>query len=152
MMTAWIFDHVFLAGFECSTHRRRDGLRLDVARASRHDVHAEQDYRAATELGMETARDGLRWHLIEPSPGQYDWSSWDAMVLAADRAGMRVIWDLWHYGTPDDLDIWSPAFPDRLAQFAEAAARRHRELTVRLRCGADRTPQAYRPVLPGPRA
>ena len=129
MMTAWIFDHVFMAGFECSTHRRRDGLRLDVARASRHDVHAEQDYRAATDLGMETARDGLRWHLIEQSPGQYDWSSWDAMVLAADRVGMRVIWDLWHYGTPDDLDIWSPTFPDRLAQFAEAAARRHRELT-----------------------
>jgi len=128
-MTAWLFDHVFLAGFECSTHRRRDGLRLDVTAGSRHDVHAESDYRAAVAMGMQTARDGLRWHRIERSPGRYDWSSWDPMVLAADRAGIRIIWDLWHYGTPDDLDIWSPAFPERLARFAEAAARHHRELT-----------------------
>jgi hypothetical protein len=44
------------------------------------------------------------------------------MLRAADAAGTRVIWDLCHYGWPDDLDIWSPAFIDRFARFAAAAA------------------------------
>jgi len=33
-----------------------------------------------------------------------------------------VIWDLCHYGWPDHLSIWSPAFPQAFAAFAEAAA------------------------------
>jgi beta-glucosidase/6-phospho-beta-glucosidase/beta-galactosidase len=40
-----------------------------------------------------------------------------------------VIWDLCHWGWPDDLDIWSPAFIDRLARFAGAAARVVRDET-----------------------
>ena len=40
------------------------------------------------------------------------------------RAGdLRVIWDLCHYGWPDDIDIWSEAFVARFAAFAAAAAR-----------------------------
>jgi hypothetical protein len=127
----WLFDHPFLAGFECSTHRRRDGVRLDVTRGSRHDRHARDDYALAGAHGLRTARDGLRWHLIETRPRTYDWSSWTPMVEAAEAAGMRVIWDLWHYGTPDDIDIWSGAFVDRLAGFAEAAARHYQTLTDR---------------------
>ena len=34
-----------------------------------------------------------------------------------------MIWDLLHYGWPDDIDIWTPAFVDRFAAFAAAAAR-----------------------------
>jgi len=128
-MSPWLFGHPFMAGFECSTHRRRDGVRLDVLQGSGHSRFAETDYRAARAHGMDAARDGLRWHLIEPVDGQYDWSSWDPMVRAADRAGMRVIWDLWHYGTPGHIDIWSSEFIDRLAAFAEAAARHYQTLT-----------------------
>ena len=130
-MSDWLFGHPFLAGFECSTHRRRDGLRLDVTRGSGHDRFVAQDYAQAMEHGMGTARDGLRWHLIEQSPGAYDWSSWTPMIEAADRTGMRVIWDIWHYGTPDHIDIWSEAFIDRLVAFAEAAARHYRTLSDR---------------------
>jgi hypothetical protein len=79
--------------------------------------------------GFATARDGLRWHLIEAEPHRYDWSSWLPMLEAAGRAGMQVIWDLWHYGTPDHLDIWSPDFVDRLTAFAEAAARLHARIS-----------------------
>ena len=128
-MSDWLFDHPFLAGFECSTHRRRDGLRLDVTRGAKHDTFASEDYTLARAHGLKTARDGLRWHLIERTPGVYDWSSWTPMVEAADRTGVRVIWDLWHYGVPDDIDIWSAGFIERLVDYAEAAARHYQTLT-----------------------
>ncbi len=121
----------FMAGFECSTHRRRDGARLDVISATRHDRHAASDYRLMKEHGLSSVRDGLRWHLIERQGGRYDWSSWLPMLEAAEAAGVQVIWDIWHYGTPDDVDVWSPRFVERLAAFAEAAARLHREVTDR---------------------
>ena len=116
-----------MAGFECSTHRRRDGLRLDVIRDSGHGRFTLSDYRQARAEGIGAARDGLRWHLIETPGAPYDWSSWDPMLDAADASGMQVIWDLWHYGTPDHIDIWSPTFVERMARFAEAAALHFRE-------------------------
>jgi beta-glucosidase/6-phospho-beta-glucosidase/beta-galactosidase len=82
-----------------------------------------QDYAALAAHGLRTMRDGLRWHLIEGKPGRYDWSSWRPMLRAARDAGVQVIWDIWHYGNPDGVDVWSPEFPERLAAFAEAAAR-----------------------------
>jgi hypothetical protein len=64
-----LFDSVFMAGFECSSHRRKDGLRLDLIHATSHDSHALGDYRRCADLGLLTVRDGLRWHLIETAPG-----------------------------------------------------------------------------------
>ena len=45
------------------------------------------------------------------------------LAAAAEAEGAEVIWDLLHYGWPDDLDIWTPGFVDRFAAFARAAAR-----------------------------
>ena len=74
-------------------------------------------------------RDGLRWHLIEQKPGRYDWSSCLPQLRAAQATGTQVIWDLCHYGWPDDLDLWSPAFVERFARFARAAAQIVRDET-----------------------
>jgi len=111
-----------MGGFECSSHRRTGGERLDLIAATRHDALALQDYRQLRGHGIRTVRDGLRWHLIETADGRYDWSSFLPMLGAAHAAGTQVIWDLCHYGWPDGLDIWSPAFVDRFARFAAAAA------------------------------
>jgi hypothetical protein len=99
--------------------------------ATRHDLLALEDYSQLAELGIRTARDGLRWHLIETTPGQYDWSSLLPMVRAAEAVRTQMIWDLCHYGWPDDLDVFSPAFVDRFAAFAAAFARLHVEETGR---------------------
>ena len=115
------FDSFLQAGFECSSHRRRDGVRLDLIRATGHDKHALNDYRQCAELGFSTIRDGLRWHLIETAPGRYDWSSWLPMLEAAEAAGMQVIWDLFHYGSPDHVDQAAEDFPQRFTDFALAA-------------------------------
>jgi hypothetical protein len=118
-----MFKSFLMGGFECSSHRRHDGVRLDLLAASGHDRFAASDYARLASLGIRTVRDGLRWHLIERSPGRYDWSSALPMLGAARRSGTQVIWDLCHYGWPDDIDIWSSAFVDRFVGFAAAAAR-----------------------------
>ncbi len=115
-----LFRSFFSGGFECSTHRLRNGRRLDILAATRHDRFAARDYRLLQEHGLLTARDGIRWHRIETRPGVYDWASTLPMLRAARETGMQVIWDLWHYGWPDDLDIFSAAFVDRFARFAGA--------------------------------
>jgi hypothetical protein len=126
-----LFRSFFLAGFECSTHRNMSRRRLDMIAATHHDMMAFEDYSQLGEHGIRTARDGVRWHLVETSPGRYDWSSVLPMLRAAERAGTQVIWDLCHYGWPDDLDVFSPAFVDRFARYAAAFARLHVEETGR---------------------
>jgi hypothetical protein len=124
-----LFQSSLMGGFECSSHRRRDGRRLDLLASTRHAEHAAADYAALARHGIRTVRDGLRWHLIETAPGRYDWSSFLPMLRAARDTDTEVVWDLCHWGWPDELDIFSPAFVDRFAAFASAAARVVRDET-----------------------
>lgn len=119
-----LFRSPFLGGFECSAHRRHDGRRLDMLAQTHHDALAVQDYRQLAEHGIRSARDGVRWHLIEAAgPGRYDWSPVLPLLRAAAEQGTQVIWDLCHYGWPDWLDIWSEDFVPRFADYAAAFAR-----------------------------
>ena len=126
------------AGFECSTHLRRDRRRVDVLAATAHDVFAEQDYRLLKRAGIGLVRDGLRWHLIEQSPGKYDWSSFLPMLEASARAGVMVVWDLMHFGWPSWISPWHPDWAARFSDFSAAAATLIRSVS------ADRT--LYVPV------
>jgi hypothetical protein len=66
-----VFASFFAGESECSAHRRREG-RLDLIAATAHDAHVADDhYQRLLAHRMRTARDGLRWHLIETAPGQY---------------------------------------------------------------------------------
>jgi len=111
-----------MGGFECSTHRLPSGRRLDVVRASRHDEFVVEDYQRLKSQDILTCREGLRWHLIETRPYEYDFSSALPMIRASETLGIQVLWDLFHYGWPDDLDIFSPEFIERFAAFARAFA------------------------------
>ncbi|HVM37979.1 MAG TPA: hypothetical protein VM265_06305 [Sphingomicrobium sp.] len=126
-----MFSSFFMAGFECSTQRRGDGVRLDLVRSTGHQGCVLEDYRACARLGLTTVRDGLRWHLIEERAGHFDWSSWEPMLEAAAEAGVEVIWDICHYGYPDHLELGSDGFAAAYARFAAAAVRRHRAVTGR---------------------
>ena len=123
-----VFRSFWQGGFECSTHRRRDGHRIDVHATTGHDVHAREDFSQLAGYGIGTCRSGLRWHVIEPSPGQFDVRSFVAEAKAAKAVGTQVIWDLMHYGYPDDVDPWAPGFVDRLARYARMAAETLRDL------------------------
>jgi beta-glucosidase/6-phospho-beta-glucosidase/beta-galactosidase len=116
------FGSIFLAGFECATQLRADGVRIDSIAATRHDELCAKDYAKARRYGFRTARDGFRWHLIGKERGKYDWSSIRPMLEAARHEQINVIWDLCHYGIPEWLDIWSDDFPNALADYTAAAA------------------------------
>jgi beta-glucosidase/6-phospho-beta-glucosidase/beta-galactosidase len=129
MGAAGAFRSFFMGGFECSSHRRADGLRLDLIHSTAHFDLASGDYRNCALHGLRTVRDGLRWHLIESAAGVYDWSSWIPMVEAAAEAGVEVIWDLFHYGSPDHLDQGGSTLTSAFARFAAEAVRVHRQVT-----------------------
>jgi hypothetical protein len=124
-----MFKSFFMGGFECSTHVLSSGKRLDLIAATHHDHHVYADYARVQTLGMMTVRDGLRWHLIEQRPGHYDFSTVLPMIEAARELGTQVIWDVCHYGYPDHLDIFSPAFVRHYQRFVRAFARLLREET-----------------------
>ncbi|HEU5124260.1 MAG TPA: beta-glucosidase [Verrucomicrobiae bacterium] len=116
------WNSFFMGGFECSTHRLRSGPRLDLVDSTRHDTFAHQDYQRLSQVGLRVAREGLRWHLVEASPGRYDFSSALPIVRAARATGTQVIWDLCHFGWPDHLDIFKPEFVTALARYGAAFA------------------------------
>lgn len=121
--TERVFNTYLIGGFECSTHRNGPGKRVDIIAATQHDQFARQDYERLSQTGIGTARDGARWHLIETSPYTYDFSSVLPQIRAAQSNGVQVIWDMFHYGYPDDLDLLSPEFVDRFAAFGESFVR-----------------------------
>jgi hypothetical protein len=111
-----------MGGFECSTHRLRSGRRLDVLGATEHDRWARRDFERLASAGILTARDGIRWHVIESSSGKYDFNNVVPMLVAARETGVQVLWDLLHYGWPDGLDIFHRDFVERFAAFSAAFA------------------------------
>jgi hypothetical protein len=113
-----VFKSFLMGGFECSTHRDHRGRRLDLICSTRHDEFAEADYSRLMENGIHACRDGVRWHLIEKKPFSYDFSSLQRQVAATKSTGIQVVWDYFHYGYPDDLDIFSPDFIERFVSFS----------------------------------
>lgn len=114
-----LFRSFWMAGFESSCHINQYGRRLDMIASTQHDRFIDGDYGRLLSFDMRTVRDTVRWHLIERSPGIYDFSSLQGQIEAARRHGIQVIWDLCHYGWPDDLDVFRPEFVDRFARGAE---------------------------------
>jgi len=112
-----LFKSFFAAGFECSTHLRRSGWRLDLVQSTTHDRFADLDYARLAQQSIKVTRESVRWHLAEPAPQQYDFSSALPVTRAARAHDTQVIWDLCHFGWPDHLDLFSPDFVPRLAEF-----------------------------------
>lgn len=118
-----MFRSFFLAGFEGSTGYNRHGDWFDHVVATGHEATVNEDYREIAGLGIRGARDVMRWPLIDKGNGRYDFSSVDPFMTAAKGHRVDVIWDLFHYGFPAGLDLWSDAFPRRFADYCYAAAR-----------------------------
>jgi hypothetical protein len=121
-MDCAMFRSFFLAGFEGSTGYNRHGRWFDQVAATGHDRTVERDYRDLAALGIHAARETVRWPLVNRG-GRYDFSSLAPFVEAARRNRVEVIWDLFHYGYPRDVDLWSESFPERFADYCHAVAR-----------------------------
>ncbi|MCA1650583.1 MAG: beta-glucosidase, partial [Acidobacteria bacterium] len=122
-----IFSSFWMAGFESACHINGKGTRLDMIHATQHDRFVDEDYANLATMGIRSVRDTVRWHLVERTPGVFDFSSMDPMLGAARRHGLQIVWDLCHYGWPDGIDIFAPVFIDRFARFARAVAHHVRD-------------------------
>jgi len=116
------FESFIQGGFECSSHLWPSGLQLDLSASTGHAYHPRNDFLALARCGIKTVRDGLCWPLIEQSPGWFNWQTARPLIRAARACNVDVVWDLCHYGYPRSIDLWSPTFPDRFAEFAREAA------------------------------
>ncbi|MDB6122422.1 MAG: hypothetical protein JWQ71_1415 [Pedosphaera sp.] len=117
-----MFRSFFFAGFECATGYNAHGEWIDQIAATQHDRFAEEDYRRLREVGICAAREGVRWPCVD-SRGHYDFSSVMPFLKASQNNNIEVIWDLFHYGYPDDIDIFSEDFIKRFADYCYATAR-----------------------------
>lgn len=116
-----IFPTFFLSGFECSTFLWKDKKRRNLVAETQHDRQAHLDYEILRSLGIAVAREGICWPMVDHG-GRYDFSCIDPFIEAMAKNQILPIWDLCHYGYPDDLDPFSEEFVDRFAMYCRAAA------------------------------
>jgi beta-glucosidase/6-phospho-beta-glucosidase/beta-galactosidase len=116
-----IFPTFFISGFECSTFLWKDRGRRDLVAETQHRERAEEDYDLLRRLGIAVAREGIPWPLVQRGD-RYDFSPIDPMIAAMNRCRILPIWDLFHYGYPDDLDPFAAGFAEQFARYCRAAA------------------------------
>jgi beta-glucosidase/6-phospho-beta-glucosidase/beta-galactosidase len=116
-----IFPTFFISGFECSTFLWKDKQRRNLVAETQHDRYAQDDYNILRSLGIAVAREAIPWPLVDHQ-GNYDFSCIDPMLDALQQTQITPMWDLCHYGYPDDLDPFSEEFVDRFARYCRAAA------------------------------
>lgn len=117
-----LFGSFFFAGFEATATYNASGEWIDQIAATEHDRHADADYRRLREAGLHAAREAIRWPLVDRH-GHLDFSSARPHIEASRRHGVQVIWDLFHYGYPSDLDPFTDEFVKRFAEYCYAAAK-----------------------------
>jgi hypothetical protein len=116
-----VFPTFYLSGFECSTFQWLEQGRRDLVEETRHRAHAMADYERLRGLGIGVAREGVPWPMVDRG-GRYEFASVDVFLEAMNRHRILPIWDLCHYGYPEDLDPFGPDFVHRFADYARAAA------------------------------
>ena len=117
-----MFRSFFIAGFEGTTTTNLQHQWIDQVAATQHDEQADADYGRLRDVGLLAAREAIRWPLVDQGR-QLDFSSVQPFVDASRRHGIEVIWDLFHYGYPRDLDPFTDEFVARFARYCRGAAR-----------------------------
>jgi len=115
-----------MAGFECSDHLNRSGIRINLRKTTEHDIRVSQDYQLLNNAGISVAREGICWSEVEKEPYSYDFSRLIPFYKAAEEYGIQIIWDLCHFGFPDDLFPTHPQFSNRFKALAEEFCLFHR--------------------------
>lgn len=117
-----IFPTFFISGFECSSFLWKDKKRRNLIEETQHHLYVDQDYQILRSLGIAVAREGIPWPMVDKGYGVYDFSCIDPMIASMNKNQILPIWDLCHYGYPDDLNAFSDAFVDRFAAYSKAVA------------------------------
>ena len=109
------FSSFWMGGFECSDKLNAFGHRVDILSATGHPKFIKEDYARLDAFNIRTVREGIRWSHVEKTPYKYDWSMVADMMDSAATQHIQQIWDLCHFGFPDDLTPLHPMFARRFA-------------------------------------
>jgi hypothetical protein len=116
-----LFQSFWMAGYEGADHINGAGRPLSMCDLTQHRVQAGSDYARLVDLDMRTVRESAGWRLIDRG-GKYDFTPLRGRAHAARAQGLQIIWTLFQYGWPTDVDVFSAAFVERFARYARAAA------------------------------
>jgi hypothetical protein len=114
------FRSFWWGGYECTDQLNAFGHRVDFLPLTGHLQLIDADYEAQKPFNIGTVREGIRWAMIEKTPYQYDFSTVKTMLEAGQRHGIQQVWDLCHFGYPDDLTPLHPLFARRFAALCRA--------------------------------
>lgn len=122
------FQSFLMAGFECADHQNAFGERVDLIELTGHDQLISEDYENLREIEITTVREGIRWSNVEKKPFEYDWRQVEDIIMQAERHQIQVVWDICHFGFPDDLTPLHPMFARRFAHLCRAFVIKYRSL------------------------
>ncbi|MBH8568273.1 hypothetical protein KB206_05225 [Microvirga sp. STS02] len=114
------FRSFWWGGYECTDQLNCFGHRVDFLPLTGHLQLIDEDYTALNPFNVRTVREGIRWAQIEKTPYHYDFSTVKTMLDAGQRHGIQQVWDLCHFGYPDDLTPLHPLFARRFAALCRA--------------------------------
>jgi len=112
-----MFRSFFLAGFECATGFNVHNRWIDKIAATQHDRFVNEDYARLAQCEIHAAREAVRWPLVNPKKGKYDFSTVRPVLEAARQQDVELIFDYFHYGYPRDVDLLSDEFAGRFAEY-----------------------------------
>ena len=122
------FKSFWMAGYECTDQINAFGNRVDFLKITGHLSKIDEDYRDLNILKIKTVREGIRWSVVEKVPYQYDFSTVKEMIIAGKRNNIQQLWDICHFGFPDDLTPLHPMFARRFASVCRAFVKFYREI------------------------
>lgn len=114
------FQSFWMAGYECADHLNAFGIRSDLTADTQHLEKIDEDFRNLSLFGIRTVREGVQWSMAEKTAYQYDFSNAEIIIKAARRHRIQVVWDLCHFGYPDDLTPLHPMFARRFSSLCRA--------------------------------
>ncbi|WP_229253856.1 family 1 glycosylhydrolase [Dyadobacter sp. NIV53] len=116
------FQSFWMGGYECTDQLNTHGNRVDFLHITSHLELINEDYKQLQTFSITTVREGIRWSQIEKEPYEYDFSTVHQMIDAGKANGVQQIWDICHFGYPDDLSPLHPHFTRRFVALCKAFA------------------------------
>jgi dTDP-4-dehydrorhamnose reductase len=112
-------------GVECTVVRLGNEYR-DQSEETGHS-YRQGDIDLIADLGVTTVRYPILWENVSPKrPGDCDWAWTDERLTMLRERGIGVIGGLTHHGSgPHYTDLLDLEFPEKLADYAERAAKRY---------------------------
>jgi hypothetical protein len=120
------------AGSPASTYASRVGLVVSHDLFFSSSVEIQRQFSQIAAGGVSWVREDLSWAVAEPSPGVFEWASFDQLMTAASRTGIHVLGIL-DYSAPwassDPHGTGDTAYPPKnnsdFAAYASAVTARY---------------------------